>query len=196
VIASICVRQALSGSKSGVAFDAPLRKFPPVIPEPWSTPPQLFREFESGRITRAQLHAALAWHARELIMEMVDDRLHPAAAWVEQALARRATARLLRRHSEQRLRAILAALSEVPGFPPARWLWNAPHAEVPLHCLLRIRREPVFRLRAITNHPGSVEVAVEYGSRRAHAATRERFTLEHSHHGTLRVAARQPEPRA
>lgn len=167
-----------------------------MLPEPLSTPPQLFREFESGRITREQLHAALAWHARELIGEMVEDRLHPAAAWVEQALAKRAAARLLRRHSEQRLRAILAALAELPAFPPARWLWNAPHQEVPLHCFLRIRREPVFRLREIANQAGSVVVRVEYGDRRQSACVRERFTLEHARDGALRVVERHPDPRA
>lgn len=162
-----------------------------MIPRPLSTPPQLFREFEGGRITREQLHAALAWHARELIEEMVEDRLHPAAAWVEQALARRAAARLVRRHGERRLRAILAALSEVPGFGPARWLWNAPHPDVPLHCFLRMRREPVFRLRQVASEPGVVVVVVEHGSRHARLSTRERFTLAHGRDGALVVIGRE-----
>lgn len=167
---------------------------PGVIPRPLATPPQLFREFENGRITRQQLHAALAWHARELIEEMIDDRLHPAAAWVEQALARRAAARLARRHGERRLRAVLAALSEVQGFPPARWLWNAPHPDVPLHCFLRIRREPVFRIRELAHDNGTLVVTVEHGARQARASTRERFTLVHTRDGNLSVATRQTLP--
>jgi hypothetical protein len=161
-----------------------------VIPRPLSTPPQLFREFESGRLTREQLHAALAWHQRELIAEMIEDRLNPAAAWIEQALAKRAAARLLRRHAERRVRAVMVALAEVPGFPLARWLWNAGHPDVPLHCFLRIRREPVFRLRKLENQPGQVVASVEHGDRDPRRVSRERFTLAHQADGGLRVVER------
>ena len=163
-----------------------------MIPRPLFTPPQLFREFESGRISRQQLHAALAWQARELIEEMVEDRLHPAAAWLEQKLARRAANNLIRKHGERRLRAILTALAETPGFPLARWLWNAPHPDVPLECLLRIRREPVFRVLRVGLADGHVTAIIEHGSARRGLATRELATFRHERDGSLCCVSRQP----
>ena len=98
----------------------------------------------------------MAEHARELIAEMEEDYQNPAAAWIEGLLAKRAAARLIRRHGSRLLRELLVALADVADFPPARYLWNAGHPDVPLHCFLRMRREPVFRiLTSINERKGS-----------------------------------------
>ncbi len=141
------------------------------------TPSELFARFERGEIEREELHAMMAVHARELITEMEDDWLNPAAAWIERLLARQAAGRLTRRHGAGLLREVLAALAELPDFPPAKYLWNATHPDVPLHCFLRMRREPVFRITDFRQREGFIELATEHGSARRGLATRRKFTL-------------------
>jgi hypothetical protein len=155
------------------------------------TPPQLFDDFEAGRMTREQLHAAMAFHARTLIEEVVEARENPLAAWWEGLLARKCAARLAARHGERRVRAIFAALAEVPDFLPAQWLWNANHADVPLFCFLRLRKEPVFRLTRVTNDAGIITVRLEYGANDKREITREEFVLAHKLRGGLEVTARR-----
>lgn len=156
------------------------------------TPPQLFDDFESGLLTREQLHAAMAFHARGIIEEVVEAAENPLAAWWEGLLARKTATRLAARHGERRLRAIFAALAELPDFLPAQWLWNAHHPDVPLFCFLRPRREPVFRVIRIATEPGSVVVTLEYGAADPRLITREVITLKHRRHGGLEVSGRQP----
>ena len=98
------------------------------------TPAQLFREYERGRISRAQLHALMNEHAVELIAEMVEARRNPLVAWFDEQLSRQAAARLIRKHGEDVLREVLSTLGELSHFPPAQLLWNAGHPDVPLHC--------------------------------------------------------------
>ena len=140
------------------------------------TPPQLFDEFENGRISREQLHAGLDWHARQLVAEIIEASENPLAAWWDGILAKRAAARWAARHGSWRIRHILAALAEVPDFEPARLLWNARHPDVPLHCFFVMRRPPVFRLLRVENRHGHLRVLVEHGSP---DLLREEFHLEH-----------------
>jgi hypothetical protein len=126
------------------------------------TPPQLFEDFEAGRITRKQLHAGLEWHARELVEEVVEAHEDPRGTWWEGMLAKRAAARLANRHGLWRVRHVLAALSRIPEFEPARYLWNALHPDVPLHAFFRMRRRPVLRLLKIENRHGNLHATVEY----------------------------------
>ena len=140
-------------------------------------PNQLFARFERGEMERDELQALMAVHARELIEEMEEDYQNPAAAWIETLLARRAAGRLVRRHGSRLLRDVLVALSEVPDFPPSRYLWNAGHPDVPLHCFLRIRREPVLRILGITHRSEEIEVLLEYGEAGRGKGTRRRFLL-------------------
>ncbi|WP_193211672.1 hypothetical protein [Luteolibacter marinus] len=155
------------------------------------TPPQLFDDFEAGLLTREQLHTAMAFHARGLIEEVIEANENPLAAWWEGVLARKVASRLSARHGEKRVRAIFAALSEVPDFLPAQWLWNALHPDVPLFCFLRLRNEPVFRLAEIRNEAGVVTVRVEYGSADKKLVTREEFVLAHRRNGGLEVTHRR-----
>lgn len=129
----------------------------------------------------------MALHARELIVEMEEDYQHPAAALIENLRARRLAARLVRRHGGRLLREVLTALSEVPDFPPARRLWNAPHPDVPLHCFLRIAREPVFRILTINATGTDLQVAVEHGSAGRGKATQRLFTLRRNADWHLKV---------
>jgi hypothetical protein len=151
------------------------------MPEPL-IPPRLFEEFEAGLITREQLHAAMAWHARELIVEVEEAIEDPVATWWETMLARRAAARLSNRHGEHRVRHVLHALSRVPGYSHARYLWNATHPDVPLHCFFRMRRAPQFRLLSIRNANGLLRATVERSSDDG-PPVREVFVLEHGTHG-------------
>jgi hypothetical protein len=141
------------------------------------TPSQLFAQFERGEIDREELQTLMAMHARDLIQEMEEDYQNPAAAWIEGLRARRAAGLLVRRHGSRLVREILVALAEVPDFPPARHLWNAAHPDVPLHCFLRIRREPVFRILTIRIKGETSEVLVEYGEAARGKATRRLFVL-------------------
>lgn len=111
-------------------------------------PPELFARFERGEIERDELHRLMALHACEIIEEMEEDYQNPAAAWWEGMLARRAMHRLQRVHGAPLLRDVLLALS-ASDFPAARYLWNADHPDVPLHCFLRMKRKPIFRLLSV-----------------------------------------------
>ncbi len=151
------------------------------------TPSQLFELYERGKIEREELQALMAAHARELIAEMEEDYQNPAAAWIEGLLARQAAGRLVRRHGKTLLREVLVALAEVPDFPPVRHLWNAGHPDVPLHCFLRIRREPVFRILQLGQRENRVQVLVEHGEAGRGRGLRRSFILRRDDRWRLRV---------
>lgn len=151
------------------------------------TPNQLFARFERGEIAREELQALMALHARELIREMEENYQNPAAAWIEGLLARSAAGRLVRRHGSRLVREILVALAEVPDFPPATYLWNAAHPDVPLHCFLRMRREPVFRIAGIVHKAETVEAVIEHGESARGRTTRRLFVLKRDDHWRLRA---------
>ncbi len=151
------------------------------------TPREIFASFEKGELEREEMHALMALHARELIQEMEEDYQNPAAAWIESLLARRASNRLVRLHGARVLREVLVALADVPDFPPARYLWNARHPDVPLHCFLRMRREPVFRILSVEANSGEFRVAVEYGGAAKGKGTRQKLHLKRDKHWKLRA---------
>ncbi|MGD9418473.1 MAG: hypothetical protein Q7R22_005995 [Verrucomicrobiota bacterium JB025] len=151
------------------------------------TPRQLFSQFERGEIERDELHALMAVHQRELIEEMEEDYQNPAAALIEYLLAKRATGKLVRRHSSRVLREVLIALADVEDFEPSRRLWNAGHPDVPLHSYFRIRREPVFRIGEIRLRGGRVEVDVEHGEAGRGKTEKRRFTLARGEDWLLHV---------
>lgn len=142
------------------------------------TPREIFARYERGEMEREEMQALMALHARELIAEMEEDYQNPAAAWIEGLLAKRAAAKLVRRHGSRLIREILIAISEVTEFPAARHLWNAAHPDVPLHCFLRIRREPVFRVLDVRHRAEEIEVTVEHGQAARGKGTRRMFVLK------------------
>lgn len=151
------------------------------------TPPEIFARYERGEIERDEMQALMALNARELIAEMEEDHLNPGTALVEFLLSRRAMSRLTRKHGGRLVREALQALAGVPDFPPARLLWNAAHPDVPLHCFLRMRREPVFRISTMENKDCEVLLVVQYGPRGRGKALERRFTLRRGADWKLRV---------
>ena len=154
------------------------------------TPTQLFRLFENGDITRAQLQAAMSMHQHHLMLEIAEARRNPLGAYLDDRLSKRAAIRLERRHGEGFVRQVLAALGEIPGFPPSNLLWNAGHRDVPLHCFLRVRREPVFRILRIDVEPVHVKVLLEHGAAPKRRTNREEVTLRRNRYGKLCYQAR------
>ena len=152
-------------------------------------PNQISDCFERGEIEREEMQALMAIHARELIREMEEDHQNPAAAWIENLLARRAASRLVRRHGGRLLREVLGALADVPDFPPATRLWNASHPDVPLHCFLRIRREPVFRILDLMIKNGEIRVVVEHGDSGKGKGKRRSFHLKRDFDCKLKAQA-------
>ncbi|MBB5350164.1 hypothetical protein HNR46_000385 [Haloferula luteola] len=153
------------------------------MPEP-HIPPRLFEDFEAERITREQLHAAMAWHAETLLVEVEEAVDDPVATWWETMLAKRAAARFCHRHGERRVRHVLLALSRIPGYPHARFLWNAAHPDVPLHCFFRVRRAPLFRPLELKNRQGMLRITLDRGDSDGQLV-RETFLLEHSPQGLI-----------
>ena len=145
---------------------------------PYPTPPQLFRQFERVEISREELHASLALHARTLIAEMVEAKKNPRTSYLERLRNYAAARRLAGKHGTARVREILGALGEIEGFPPAQILWNALHADVPLHCFIRSRIEPVFRITRLEVQPMSVSIEVEYGANDRSRTTREAILFQ------------------
>lgn len=142
------------------------------------TPPQLFRRFENGEISREELHAALAVHARGIISEMVEEHRNPKSSYLERLRNFAAARKLSKKHGPARIREILSALGTIDGFPPAQILWNAGHADVPLHCFFRSKIEPVFRITRLDVQPMMVSLEVEYGPRDPARINRESILLQ------------------
>jgi len=159
--------------------------------EPLRTPVQLFRMFEAGEISREQLHASMAVHARYLIEEMEEQRQNPVAAYLEFLLNDRAARKLIRQHGEAEVREIFVSLSELPEFPPAIYLWNAMHLDVPLHCFIRTRKSPVFRVRRLEAGRMKAYIEVEYGISRERKTYREMFGLKRNGLGQMMVEHRR-----
>ena len=154
--------------------------------DPAAVPPhQLTRLWEEGAFSREEYHAAMAVHARRLIGEMEEAYRNPLVEYLERLLNQRAARRLSRRHGEAAIREVLEALSDIPEFPPAIHLWNAGHWHVPLHCFIRTRWEPVFRVVELQIQPMRVKVLVEYGSRQRRRVSREVIQLRRNTIGRL-----------
>ena len=143
--------------------------------------------FERGEIGLAEVNEMMSQHAKGLIAEMEEDYQNPAAALLEYLLANRAASKLERKHGGQLLREIFHALSEVEDFPPAQLLWNALHDDVPLHCFLRIRRAPVFRVVSIEQSGSWLVVVTEHGPLSKRLMERRKFMLQRNASRKLRV---------
>lgn len=157
----------------------------------YTTPRQIFRAYDRGELSREQFREAMRVHAEDLIEEMEEVHQNPLAAWMETLKNRRLAWRLSRQHGERLIREILVALSDVPDFPLARWLWDADRPHLPLYCFLRTRREPVFRVLRVNSAPFLLSVLIEYGSLKKQQATREKFVFERDAFGRLEVSSRE-----
>ena len=156
------------------------------------TPPQLFRQFERGDISREELHACLALHARNLIDEMEEARKNPKTSYLERLRNFSSARKLAKKHGRSRVREIFHTLGQVDGFPPSQILWNANHTDVPLHCFIRSRIEPVFRVTGLDVEPMNVEMEVEYGANDKKKTTRELIRMQRTARLELEVVERKP----
>lgn len=163
-----------------------------LLPMPRSlpTPRQLFRQLDHGEITREQFRELMGEHAQLIIGEMEEAHANPIAAWIESIRNRRAAARLAHQHGEALVRDIFTALSDLPEFPLANWLWNADQYHVPLHCFLRSRLEPVFRVLKISSAAFLLTITVEYSVDRG-TVERTRFIFTRDRFGRLHVKSRE-----
>tara|TARA_R110000850_G_scaffold202967_8_gene329077 strand:+ start:779 stop:1240 length:462 start_codon:yes stop_codon:yes gene_type:complete len=152
----------------------------------------LFRQFEHGDISREELHSFLAIHAHGLINEMEDAKENPKTSYLERLRNFAAARRLARKHGRMRIREILSALGRIDEFPPAQILWNASHTDVPLHCFIRSRIEPVFRITKLSIEPMKIEVAVEYGPNDKRKSIKETVILQRNATLELELLERIP----
>ena len=154
------------------------------------TPNEIFARLERGEIEREEMQAMMAIHARELIKEIEEDHQNPAAALLELLLARRAASKLASKHGGRLVREVFHALSEVPDFPPAKYLWNALHPDLPLHCFFRIRRVPVFRITRLEKRGDEIRVETQRGETGKGKSIHDAFTLRRGDDWKLRVTER------
>ena len=159
--------------------------------DPVPTPQQLFRWLDSGSITREEFRTAMAVHTNEIIQEMEQAHSNPLVAKFNELMNRREAWKWSRRHGELLLREILCALMDEERFTPARWLWNAAHPHIPLHCFFRTRGTPLLRFLEMTVQPQNVTVLIEHGGSETLPPTREQFFLRRNRQRTLLVERRE-----
>ena len=159
--------------------------------DPVPTPQQLFRWLDSGSITREEFRTAMAVHTNEIIQEMEQAHSNPLVAKFNELMNRREAWKWSRRHGELLMREILCALMDEERFTPARWLWNAAHPHIPLHCFFRTRGTPLLRFLEMTVQPQNVTVLIEHGGSETLPPTREQFFLRRNRQRTLLVERRE-----
>lgn len=147
--------------------------------------------YDAGEISREVFHAAMRVHAEGLITEMEEAWTNPLAAALEEVKRRFAEAKLTRRHNEEAVREVFAALSELNDFPPALHLWNAQHKHVPLRCFLRPGQEPVFRVLKFDTSTYRAWITIEYGANAKNQAVREEIDLIREADGRLHLRDRR-----
>jgi hypothetical protein len=81
---------------------------------------------------------------------------NPLVAKFNELMNRREAWKWSRKHGELLMREILCALMDEERFSPARWLWNAAHPHIPLHCFFRTRGTPVLRFVEMKVQPQAV----------------------------------------
>ncbi len=158
---------------------------------PLLSPHRLLGLYRAGKITRAQWLAGMRLHFLLALKEIQEDSDAPKRARLETWRCKNAARRLLREHTQAELREVFSALAELDDFPPSAYLWNADQMDVPLHCLLREKREPVLRFSNVQIHRLTAELTIEYGGLKKKDRTRENITLRRDWRGTMVVESRQ-----
>jgi hypothetical protein len=152
------------------------------------TPNQLFRQFELGQINRDQLREAMGLHAKLIIAEVEENRVNPLVAFMDQVQCKRVANKLARQHGEESVREALAALAEIPDFPPATLIWNADHELVPLECFFRVKRNPIFYVLNMKVEPQQVVLHIDHGTKEN--LHKEEVILRRNRQGKLSYVAR------
>ncbi len=164
-----------------------------IVPRKIPPPPSLLaRLWEAGELSREEFHQGMAVHAEMIIEEMEEVRGNPIASFLETLTNKNAARKLKALYKEAELREVMVALSEIPDFPPAIYLWNASHDSMPLHCFIRSRWEPILRFPEI-EFQGRMKVIVriDYGSSRRSRMNRERIVLRLNPVGVLVAESRE-----
>jgi hypothetical protein len=155
------------------------------------SPPKLIEQFENGLIDRAELQAMMALHARALIAEMEWEYEFPLETRIDQWRNRHHANRLAAKHGERRVREVFHALGQMDDFLPAALLWNASHFHVPIHCFIRCRRAPVFRVKKMESTAVSATLWVEYNEYEGQELIKEKIHLERNRKWILEVISRE-----
>jgi len=155
------------------------------------TPSKLFDWYEKGELTRKQWLAAMSLHFDDVIHEIQEDARNPILAKLETVLATRASKKLLHNTTETELREVLLALAELDDFPPANLLWNADQWDIPLHCFIRQRREPIFRINNLNITRNHAKITLQHGSSNKKQTTHETIRLQRNYLGQLILETRE-----
>ncbi|MEN8695631.1 MAG: hypothetical protein ACN4GG_09135 [Akkermansiaceae bacterium] len=158
---------------------------------PFPTPRELVRQWEAGEIKREKLHELMAQHQAAIIAEAEEERLNPFAGYLDRMLNQRMAKKLIKAHGEANIRELCLALSELPDFLPAAFLWNVNHWDLPLHCFIRHKREPVFLIHEAFVRSGRGMLLIEHGSVQKAQRTRERIHFERHWRGEMKVTKRE-----
>lgn len=160
--------------------------------EPLIAPNRLLAYYRAGHITRAQWLAGMQLQFEAALREIEENRQDPERALLETWRCKAAAKRLLKESTQAELRELMVSLSEIDDFPPASYLWNADQRDIPLHCFLREKREPVLRFRQVSITRTSAKLEIEYGSRKMKERVRESIRLRRDWRGSLVVESREP----
>lgn len=157
---------------------------------PFPNPRDLIRQWENGEIERETLHLLMAEHQAAIIQEAEEERLNPIAAYLDRMMNKRMAKKLINLHGEANLRELISALSEMPNFLPAAFLWNINHWDLPLHCFIRNKREPVFRIKEVFVKSSRAMMLIEHGSVKKGKTQREKIHFERHWRGEMKVSRR------
>lgn len=158
---------------------------------PFPNPRDLIRQWENGEIERETLHLLMAQHRAAIIEEAEEERLNPIASYVDRVMNKRMAKKLINLHGEANLRELIFALSEMPDFLPAAFLWNINHWDLPLHCFIRNKREPVFRIKEVFVRSSRAMMLIEHGSAKKGETQREKIHFERHWRGEMKVTKRE-----
>lgn len=158
---------------------------------PFPSPRALIRQWEQGEIQRETLHALMAQHQAAIIEEAEEERLNPFASYLDRMMNKRMAKKLITRYGEANIRELCFALSELSDFLPAAFLWNVNHWDLPLHCFIRHKREPIFRIQEVFIRSARAMMLIEHGSARKGATIRERVHFERHWRGEMQVVKRE-----
>lgn len=141
-------------------------------------PNQLHRLFEEGKIEFHELQEKIDEFAHELIAEMEAEHDNPQASFIDRLMNKRAATKLIKEHGEAAIRELFSVMAEMDNFPPALLLWNADHWDVPLHCFIRLKREPVFRIKELRARSRQATMIIEHGSAKKNKTIREKLHFQ------------------
>lgn len=158
---------------------------------PFPTPRSLMIEWQEGKIKREEMQRLMGEHQKAILKEADDYHFNPIAGYLEGLSNKRMARRLIREHGEAAVRELLLAMSWLPEFEPAAYLWNADHWDMPLHVFFRCKSGPVFRVRESLVRSSRAILLVEYGSPKKTRTKRERITFKRHWKGEMEVVRRE-----